>query len=272
MDSNYEAEIADDATYYAQFTDPSFSPGWAKTPRLYNECMPTVPEPDEYVDYPLTFEDQCGVVDTICRSDGRELVFSLRGCTFRGQCFDFLDVDGSDLAGLSANQFSFDQYGDVQGCFTITVPVGIVGGTESSAVVVMSFDYRNGGNLVGGMLTVDGAAYQVAGKDDAESCLIGLQRQLPPGVFLRCCLSCRWSHYTPGGNGDFGDLGCFVDWPGAADIASKIDTFHAWDDARRHDQVVRMQETWSCPRFRLLNLGEWAYKDWDWGVYGRTNG
>jgi len=228
--------------------------------------MPAALKPDEYVDYPLRYEDQYGVVDTVCHSNGRELALTLRGRTFRGGGFSVLDVDGSDIADLPKDQFPVDQYGGLKGCFTLTLPVPVIGSTNSSAVVVISFDYRDGANLINSTLTADGISYQAVHKDDAESCLISLQRQLPEGMFLACCLSCRWSHYWPGGNGDFGNLGCFVAWPGAAGIASKIDTFHAWDDARRHDQVVQMQETWSCPLFRLIQPGEWAYKDWDWAV------
>ena len=41
--------------------------------------MPAALKPDEYVDYPLRYEDHFGVVDTVCHSNGRELELISRG-------------------------------------------------------------------------------------------------------------------------------------------------------------------------------------------------
>jgi hypothetical protein len=55
-----------------------------------------------------------------------------------------------------------------------------------------------------------------------------------------------------------------VDWPGAATVSDKQDVSQAWQDGGQFQYV---QETWRCPRFRLIQLDEWAYKDWDYFVY-----
>jgi hypothetical protein len=227
---------------------------------------------DGFVVYPLRYEDRFGLVDTVCRSNGRELIFELRGRAFRGENFNLLDVDGpDDMASLPDDQFPVDRYGDLLACFTIELPLPVLGAVEPAAQLGLSFDYRDGDDcLIDATLRLDGALWRTTARRArgfVELCLIDLQRQLPDGVFLACCLSCRWSNYYPGGNPEFGAIGCFVAWPGAADIAGKGDTIHAWHDARRQQQVHLMQETWSCPLFRLLQPGEWSYKDWDWDVY-----
>lgn len=216
------------------------------------------------MEYPLVYEDEFGTVETACISDGHGFVFELRGWTFRGQAFDCLWVDGAEMADLPPDLFPVDNHGDLVGRFTITLPLGVLGAADSAGQMVLSFDYREGA-VVEGTLTVDGAKYaQVSGGWGAEGNLIGLQHQLPSGVFLACCLSCRWAHFNPYGADDIGSLGCFVDWPGAATVSDKQDVSQAWQD---EGQFQYVQETWRCPRFRLIQLDEWAYKDWDYFVY-----
>lgn len=229
-------------------------------------CVSTV------VEYPLVCEDNFGTVETVCRSDGHSFVFELRGRTFRGRAFGCLWVDDSDMADLPPGSFPVRRYGptsnscDLAAKFTITLPLGIVGAKQPAGHLVLGFDYRDD-DVVDGRLTIDGAVFTQTSCGWVEGNLIGLQLQLPPGMFLACCLSCRWSHFNPSGADDIGSLGCFVDWPDAATISNKPTVFRAWREAQEHDQFQYVQETWRCPRFRLIQPGELAYKDWDWFVH-----
>ena len=213
--------------------------------------------PGAMVEYPLVYEDSVGMVETVCRSDGHSFAFELRGRTFRGQAFDCLWVDGSEMIELPPDLFPVQSFGSnnesggLVAKFTITVPLGVIGAGEQEGRLVVGFDYRDG-DVVDGALTVDGVTYTQRTHGWVEANLIGLQRQLPQGLFLACCLSCRWSQFNPLGADDIGSLGCFVDWPDADTVASKPEVFRAWREAQDHGQFQYVQETWRCPRFRLI--------------------
>ncbi|MCL2422549.1 MAG: DUF6304 family protein [Micrococcales bacterium] len=217
--------------------------------------MPEEEPRTNLVECPLVYEDELGSVETTCRSDGHCLVFDLRGRTFRGRSFNLLDVDGSQMEDLPRDRFPVDERGDLVARFTMTLPVAVVGSDDPTAGLVLVFAYRDA-NAIDGTLTVDGVQYR-ADAGWVEDVLIQIQRQLPAGVFIACCLSCRWSHYDPLGNNSFGDLACVVDLPDAATASAKGDVFRLW-----RGPLEYTQETWHCPRFRLLQPGEWAYKDW----------
>jgi len=241
--------------------------------------MDSEPSLGSVMDYPLVYEDEFGTVETTCRSDGHGFVFRLRGRTFRGRSFDCLWVDGSEMTDLPRDLFPVKSYGpenefgDLIAKFTIKLPLDVLGAAEPAGQLVLSFDCRDG-DMVEGILTVDGAVYTQTSCGWVEGNLIGLQRQLPAGVFLACCLSCRCSQFNPAGAQDIGSLGCFVDWPDMAAVsnkaeASKGDVFRAWHEAQDQGKLQLVQETWLCPRFRLIQPGEPAYKDWDFFVYGK---
>ncbi|MCL2090780.1 MAG: DUF6304 family protein [Micrococcales bacterium] len=217
--------------------------------------------------FPLTYEDCYGVVETTCWTDGHGLVFSLRGRTFRGCSFSLLDPDGTTMAELPDDLFPVGTYGvsgdgDLLAKFTLTVPLAVTGAGQSAGNLTLTFDLRDlretkDYDYVDGCLELDGATYRST-RGYVENLLIDVQEQLPDDVFLVCCLSCRWSHYTPCGNDDFGCLRCLRDWDDASTVSSKGDLFRAWSS----DAWVQVQETWCCPRFSLLQPGQWAYKDW----------
>ncbi|MCL1838451.1 MAG: DUF6304 family protein [Propionibacteriaceae bacterium] len=225
------------------------------------------------MEYPLVYTDEFGTVKTSCHSDGHGFMFQLRGRTFRGQSFDCLYVDGCEMADLPPQEFSVKKIwsehnncydGDLEGKFTITLPLRILGATEPAGKLMLSFDHRNN-YVVDGILTLDGVTYtqtSQAGYGYVEDVLIGLECQLPAGVLLACCLTCRWSHFHPLGYGCIGYLGCLVDWPSAATISSDTDVEWAWHYAQEQNQFQYAQETWQCPRFQLVQPGEFGYLDY----------
>ena len=98
-------------------------------------------------------------------------------------------------------------------------------------------------------LTLDcktGHAAIGAAAGDFETALIAVQRDLPPGVDLKACISCGLSDYSPAGSGLFGSLACFR---GNADayltVSSKQQIFQIWDTLTEY-----VAETYLCPRYQ----------------------
>ena len=75
--------------------------------------------------------------------------------------------------------------------------------------------------------------------------MLDLQRQLPAGSYLRACITCAYSDYSPGGNGLFGGLACFRGHKAEyLAVRSKRDLLDIWDK-----RTGFVQETYLCPEF-----------------------
>ncbi|MCL2850424.1 MAG: hypothetical protein FWE61_10330 [Micrococcales bacterium] len=72
------------------------------------------------------YEDEFGLVETTCQTDGHCLVFELHGRTFRGRSFNLLEVDGAEMVDLPPDQLPVNKSGDLVAKFTMT-PVTVVG-------------------------------------------------------------------------------------------------------------------------------------------------
>jgi hypothetical protein len=82
--------------------------------------------------------------------------------------------------------------------------------------------------------------------DDFESALADIQRQLPPGLTLKVCISCAFSDYSPAGNGLFGGLACFRGNKEAyLAVSSKREMFQVWDT-----RTEFVPEIYLCPSYQ----------------------
>jgi hypothetical protein len=72
-----------------------------------------------------------------------------------------------------------------------------------------------------------------------EDELLGIQAQLPEGVFIKACINCLYSDYSPYGHGLFGYLMCFRNLKEEYLRVTSKDEF--WSVHGREDRLV--QET-----------------------------
>jgi hypothetical protein len=107
--------------------------------------------------------------------------------------------------------------------------------------------------LVSLMLDIRGQTFHSAGTSGwVEDELLSLQATLPIGMYLKACINCSHSDYSPYGHGSFGWMACFRNFKAEyANVRDKHDLFPILDKA---DLV---QETYLCPDFekRLPNTG-----------------
>jgi hypothetical protein len=85
-----------------------------------------------------------------------------------------------------------------------------------------------------------------------EGELLSLQSALPNEAYLKACIACAYSDYSPYGHGSFGCMACFRKLKDDyAKVNDKFDLFPILDKA----EVV--QETYVCPEFakRRPNTG-----------------
>jgi hypothetical protein len=211
------------------------------------------------VHYPARYTDRYGAEPTSIANDGATLSMVVRGVVFEGSDFDSLEpVAGTDPDRLAS--FTLQQE-SLCSCVIeadIPIPVATPGGTEEG-VVMARLELGNPAPK-GGLdrehltleLRVGGRAFTSSGRSGwFEDEMLDVQGQLPPGTYLRACINCAYSDYSPVGHGLFGGLACFRDnKAGYLAVRSKADLFRVWGT-----MTGFVQETYLCPEFRRRQPG-----------------
>jgi hypothetical protein len=208
--------------------------------------------------YPARYKDRFGEERTTIVNDGRTLTMVVRGVRFLGSDFDsFEPEDVSDPTQLSS--FSF-LHGGLCSCLIeadISVPVVTPDGEING---LLTFDLELGNPLPNGQmngerlklrLETNGQTYHSDGKSGwFEDEMLDVQRKLPSGTFMKVCINCAFSDYSPYGHGLFGNMICFrANKVGYLALSSSAD-FDKDDYFDVMDTVSEMvQETHLCPEF-----------------------
>lgn len=201
--------------------------------------------------YPATYSDAHGSETTTIDNDGETLRLTLRNVDFVGRDFDSLEPNGATPEQLRV--FTLN-HGSLCSCrieFRIPVPIhdrGSLLGGVLSVTLVLGDPAANGG--LGGeqlRLVLEYGGQQIAGTGTSgwfEDELLEIQRQLPEGVFIKACINCMYSDYSPYGHGLFGGMMCFRNRKAEY---LKVTTKQQFWSLGRQDRFV--QETYLCPEF-----------------------
>jgi len=200
--------------------------------------------------YPARYRDQHGEEATVIQNDGKSLRMTVRGITFVGFSFDTLDPECGADAARSAF-FEFDHHA-LSACvieWQMDIPM-VQGGECNTAELWGSIELGSDKPGVGGVdlrltLVHDGISYSSSGTSGGfEDELLEIQRQLPAGTFMKACINCAYSDYSPCGQQVFGDMMCFRNKKEQyLKVQSKGDFFQLG----KPEQDV--QETYLCPEF-----------------------
>lgn len=164
--------------------------------------------------FPGGYRDEAGYEALTWRVEGsrrREppslgIFTTVRGIDLRGTDFDGLEpADPSAVSG----KLPLDQAGELTGCvLSGDLPCATAaGGRRRPATISFSLDLRPGTAAPPGpahtlnlSLALDGITHEAA-DDWFEDGVQRLERALPPGAQLVCCLTCLFSDYSPAGHG-----------------------------------------------------------------------
>ena len=202
---------------------------------------------------PARYSDERGAEETAILNDGETLRLPLRGIEFVGRDFDSLAPPGN-AAPEALRRFSLHQ-GCLCSCrIECEIPVPIHDrGREAEGTLhvelLLGDPASDGGldreelriSLLYGDRRFAGSGYSGWFEDE----LLEIQAQLPEGVFIRACINCMYSDYSPYGHGLFGWMMCFRNLKDAYREVAGKQTF--WAIHGRHDRLV--QETYLCPEF-----------------------
>ena len=214
--------------------------------------------------YSARYKDRYGEERTTILDDGGSLTMVVRGVQFRGRDFDgFEPESGSDPVQLASFTFLHGSLGACVIEADIPLPVVTPTGTVDGR---LTFELELGEPLPTGQmdrerltlrLAVNDQTYSSDGKSGwFEGELLDVQRKLPPGTFMKACINCAFSDYSPYGHGLFGNMICFrankagyLALPSGADFEK--DAYFAVLDT-----VSEMvQETHLCPEFERRTPG-----------------
>lgn len=204
--------------------------------------------------YPAKYTDANGFEDTSITNDGQTLRMVTRGVEFVGTDFDSLEPL-ADATKEQLRTFSLHNGSLCSCCIELQVPIAIHdNGQEITGNLEVGLQL--GGPAFNGaldreelslVLQYSGQRFVGSGTSASfEDALIEIQKLLPAGVFMRACINCLYSDYSPYGNGLFGTMMCFRNLKQEYLKVTTKDDF--WPLHDRYDRLV--QETYLCPEFQ----------------------
>lgn len=212
--------------------------------------------------YPARYQDAQGEEHTIIINDGKRLRMLVRDVEFVGLDFDGLEptLDSADPRLTSFTLF----VGSLCAChLECVMPLPVVVGQElitgQLKVYLELGRPRPGGNrgidqeTLRLCLSFGGASFCSSGTSGGsfEDELRDLQHALPESAYLKACISCAFSDYSPAGHGLFGSLACFRGNKVAyRQVTGKHALFAIWDTMTEF-----VQETYLCPEFEHRRRG-----------------
>jgi Family of unknown function (DUF6304) len=203
--------------------------------------------------YPAKYIDTRGTESTSIRNDGATLSMTVRGVEFEGTEFDSLEPT-SGSPGERLSQFPLSHNALCSCRIECEIPIPVYSqskestGTLSVKIILGDPTRSQGLDLEIIQITLKCEHGQFASSGNSgwfEDELLEIQSQLPEGVFMRACINCLYSDYSPYGHGAFGGMMCFRNLKAEyLSVKSKADFLSMRGPC---DRMV--QEIYVCPEF-----------------------
>ena len=178
--------------------------------------------------YITKYTDSQGSEDTIISNDGRMLRVRIRGIEFSGTNFDSFEPS-EEVTAAQLSLFTLE-HNELCSCrFEFEIPI-----------LMSHLDSPSNGTL--SVVLILGDPRPTGGIEDE---LLEIQSQLPPDVYMKTCINCLYSDYSPAGHGAFGCMLCFRNLKSEYLAVKTKSDF--WPVLNCTDICV--QETYLCPEF-----------------------
>jgi hypothetical protein len=201
--------------------------------------------------WPTRYRDERGEVVTAIQNDGDVLTMKIRGIEFHGIDFEGFTPPHEVDRSICALKRGCLSYCTLQ----VDIPVPVVLGADTEDGILSAHLKLGDGPATGQRdpevlvleLRFDAHRFSSRGKSglfEAETC--DIQKQLPSEAFLKACVNCALSTYSPYGTCLFGRLSCFRGNKQAfLSVKDKDDLLAIFDT-----QTEFVQETYLCPEFQ----------------------
>lgn len=205
--------------------------------------------------YTAKYTDANGAEDIVIFNDGTTLRMVVGGVTFEDTMFDsFEPVEGTDA--LLLRRFTLHHNILCHCRIECDIPIAVmVNGERSTGILSCRLDFgppgEKAGVSSGGLgiiLKHDSDEYISSGTSGwFEDELLDIQKQLPADMFMKVCINCLFSDYSPVGNGMFGCMYCYRNMKSEyLKVKTKSDYLELFGRAER-----TVQETYLCDDFEI---------------------
>lgn len=217
--------------------------------------------------YKATYEDKFGTVNSEFQSNRSKLKIELRGIEFSGNCFEALE------GKIDKEKFEYVEFkdekekGDLTNCrFNLEIPLSIIRGKNEITKLLQTEVQLGESENYGITMKIESginSVYTSKRFGYFEDAIIDIQNQLTNEEKIKCCLSCKLSHYSPYGNGMFGYLFCFKKIKDKTNhIEDKDSLFDVWEIEDKDNKVYSVQETHVCEEHEFITEKDWNYSNW----------
>jgi hypothetical protein len=171
--------------------------------------------------YPTAYSDDRGLESTMMYNDGKSLTIRIRDVKFMGCEFDSLEPV-EKYSENNLKNFTLSAHDFLCNCtIECVIPVIISEGNDGESYGTLEMrlelgkpDERNAIDKEELYLAIIHQGKKYDPKKcvgDFENGLLSLNELLPKPFYIKCCLTCMYSDYSPYGMGLFGSLACFRD-------------------------------------------------------------
>lgn len=211
------------------------------------------------ISYLGNYADRFGSETITIHNDGRVLRTMIRSVAFWGYAFDGLSPE-ENTSPEKLTSFTLQQ-GDLCSCIIeCDIPTPVEAGKEIiEGRLHVRLDLGEPADT-GGLdretlnlsLVVGDTIFAGSGRSGwFEGELEELQSALPVGTYIKACINCAFSDYSPYGHGLFGSMACFRDNKEEyLSAETKDDIFRVWDTLTEY-----VQERYLCPEFQRRRPG-----------------
>jgi hypothetical protein len=218
-----------------------------------------------FAEYRARYQDRFGEELTTIRNEGHELRMKVRGVEFVGRHVMGLEPTvepgSSDLASFELNRYDSGRR-ELCGCtIEYDIPLPIAVGDEIREAMLHVHAELGAPADRGELdrmklrleLSFEGKTYRGTGTSGwFEHELLEIQASLPEVTFMKCCISCAFSDYSPYGHDVFGNLDCYR---GAKEAYLEVKTKRDLFTLRKQARTDEVQETYLCPEFQRRKPG-----------------
>lgn len=208
--------------------------------------------------WPVRYSDHNGIEESQIFSDGKNLKLMLRGINFSGTDFDSLSPEKeANIAMLKSFSLHESCLCDCKLECVIKLPVQVRGNIIEGDLLIL---LELGSPTHRGMLDKEDLRLTLQYDTERlissgasgwfEDELLEIQKLLPNDVFMKACINCAYSDYSPYGHGLFGWMMCFRNLKQEyLQVKSKDDFFRIQE---QFDRLV--QETYLCNEFERRKM------------------
>jgi hypothetical protein len=209
------------------------------------------------LEYPTLFKDARGTEYSKFITDGKSLKIELRGITFEGHFWELTPLKGQKENAQKC--FDLNEDGYLNGIIdlnTMEVPNGYFSVDVKIPIKIVNKDNTETDGIFEFGTNVNKMNFIINGKiypSEKPSFEYGMDIEHTKSLnihYIKCCINCKFSSYSPFGNQVYGDMMCFKNCKEAWSMIgySGLKYPDNWTNIKRRENT---QEAFWCSEFEL---------------------